>query len=243
MFSVRGIICLHATMSAREGNKLSMSARKHNRHQSPSSPASLGSITPGQRTHRSPSPSPVPTQNPREISMVSKTIVDDELSLFERQVVSLTILKEKRSKLQAMVEGKREIPRELKTMRSLPGLGPNYRFSPRMRLKAEELNKQQDREYVALCLSDLAEKVLPDAEQDLEDSLCYSRRRIARKVDSDDAVAAEAHFNKQCAVLQGQGEQLLAKRRPQKKKRRFEDKRPSKKPRQDRPYKQTNRKR
>ncbi len=173
-----------------------------------------------------------------------KTIVDDELSSVERQVVSLTILKAKRSKLQAMVEGKREIPRELKTMRSLPGLGPNYRFSPQMRLKEEELNKQQDREYVALCLRDLTEKVLPEARQSkILKIRCAIARRIAGKVDSEDAVAAEAHFNKECVVLQGQGQQLLAKRRPQKKKRRFDDNRPSKKPRQDRPYKQTNRKR
>ena len=102
-----------------------------------------------------------------------------------------------------------------------------------MRLKADKLNNQQDHAYMALCLCDLTEKVLPEADQDLEDSLCNSRRRIARKVDREDAVVAEACFNKEYALLKGQGEQLLTKRKPQTKKRWVNDRNPSKKPRQD----------
>ncbi len=224
-------------MYAREDNKL---GSKPSRHQSPS-PSVPGSITPRQRTHPSPSPSTTTALNPREISIVSQTIVEDELSKIERQVVSLTILKGKRGKLEAIMEGKREVPRELKTERSLPGLGPNYRFSPQLRLEMGKLNKQHDHEFVDLCLRDLTEKVLPDAIQDLGDSIVSSRRRITRKVGSEDELEAVIRFNKGCISLLEQGEQLLAVRRPQQKKKPWvDDRRHSKRPRQDRPYKPVN---
>ena len=69
---------------------------------------------------------------------VSKTIVDDELSSIELCVAHHP--QGKMYKLEAMVDSKREIPHQLKTMRSQPGLGPNYRFSTQMRLKVDELN-------------------------------------------------------------------------------------------------------
>ena len=157
--------------------------------------------------------------------------------------MSLAILQEKREKFQAMVEGKREIPRELKTVRNLPGLGPNYRFTPEMRIRAEQLNKEQDRQYVELCLSDLSRKVIPGAERDLEDTLDICKRRIARNVATSDAEAAEILFNEESTKLRGLGQHLLSKRRPQQKgKRRADGGRPSKRPRKDRPSKPVNRK-
>lgn len=229
-------------------SRLSLSTGKNRSRRtlsSPSSPASMDGITPGQR-ERSPSPNPLlppSSQELRGISAVSKTVVEDELASIERQVVSLAILREKEGKLRAMVDGKREIPRELTTQRSLPSLGPQYRFSPYMRHRAEELNKEQDREYVVLCLADLTGKVIPDAEQDLEDLFKQCRKRIARKVECKEVAAAEVLFNTKSKELLDQGEQLLARRRPQpqKKRRREESRRPSKKPRHDRPNKPVDR--
>ena len=58
----------------------------------------------------------------------SEATVADELLVIERQTVAVAILQEKRVKLQGMVEGSREIPRELKAVRNLPDLGPSYVF-------------------------------------------------------------------------------------------------------------------
>ncbi len=70
-----------------------------------------------------------------------------------------------------------------------------------MRIKAEELNKEQDNKYVALCLADISEKVLPESAQDLEDMLNSCRHRIARNVASSDTVAAEILFNTKYQTL------------------------------------------
>ena len=111
------------------------------------------------------------------------TVVADELALVERQTVAIAILQEKRVKLQAVVEGSWEIPRELKAVRNLPGLGSSYKFSAEVRLRAEELCLEQDRAYVRMLLQDLSGKGIPDALQDMEDLLAICRRRIAHKVD------------------------------------------------------------
>ena len=53
-----------------------------------------------------------------------------------------------------------------------------------MRIKAEELNKKQDWENMALCLEDIIEKVLREVVEDVEDTLNTGRQSIARKVGS-----------------------------------------------------------
>ena len=95
-------------------------------------------IPPGQQVRVEPtakSLSQVRERLPRAVI----TVVADELLVIERQTVAISILQEKRVKLQGMVEGSREIPRELKAVRNLPGLGQSYKFSAEVRFKAEEL--------------------------------------------------------------------------------------------------------
>ena len=118
-----------------------------------------------------------------------------------------------------MVEGSREIPRELKAVRNLPGLGPSYKFSTEVRLKAEELCLEQDRAYVRMLLQDLPGKVIPDALHDMEDLLGNCRRRIACKVDKAVYSDAEFMFNEDStALIERQDELLAAKRQPKKRK-------------------------
>ena len=191
-------------------------------------------IPPGQQVRADPtahSLSQVRESVPRAVIAT----VADELLVIERQTVAVAILQEKRVKLQGMVEGSREIPRELKAVRNLPGLGPSYKFSAEVRFKAEELCKEQDRAYVSMLLEDLSGKVIPDALKDMEDLLASCRRRIARKVDQADYDAAEFLFNEDsAALLEKQDELLAAKRQPKKRKATGQQQqRPSKRPRKD----------
>ena len=133
------------------------------------------------------------------------------------------------------MEGSREIPRELKAVRNLPGLGPSYKFSAGVRFKAEELCKEQDRAYVSMLLEDLSGKVIPDVLKDMEGLLASCRRRIARKVDQADYDAAELLFNEDSAALIERQDELLACNRQPKirKATSQQQQRPSKKPRKD----------
>ena len=224
-----------------QNSKLSRSSKK-SRMSSGSSSSSqpLGPsqdsqlIPPGQQVRADPtahSLSQVRESVPRAVIAT----VADELLVIERQTVAVAILQEKRVKLQGMVEGSREIPRELKAVRNLPGLGPSYKFSAEVRFKAEELCKEQDRAYVSMLLEDLSGKVIPDALKDMEDLLASCRRRIARKVDQADYDAAEMLFNEDsAALLERQDELLAAKRQPKKRKATSQQQqRPSKRPRKD----------
>ena len=175
-------------------------------------------IPPGQQVRAEPTAQSLSQVRERVPRAVIATVAD-ELLVIERQTVAVAILQEKRVKLQGMVEGSREIPRELKAVRNLPGLGPSYKFSAEVRFKAEELCKQQDRAYVSMLLEDLSGKVIPDALKDMEDLLASCRRRIARKVDQADYDAAELLFNEDSAAhLERQDELLAAKRQPKKRK-------------------------
>ena len=225
-----------------QNSKLSRSSKK-SRMSSGSSSSSqpLGPsrdsqlIPPGQQVRADPtahSLSQVRESVPRAVIAT----VADELLVIERQTVAVAILQEKRVKLQGMVEGSRETPRELKAVRNLPGLGPSYKFSAEVRFKAEELCKEQDRAYVSMLrLEDLSGKVIPDALKDMEDLLASCRRRIARKVDQADYDAAEMLFNEDsAALLERQDELLAAKRQPKKRKATSQQQqRPSKRPRKD----------
>ena len=222
-------------------SKLSLSSKKRRmsasrssspRPLSPSEDSQL--IPPGQQVRAEPNAQSL-SQVRESLSQAVITVVTDELFVIERQTVAIAILQEKRVKLQAMVEGSREIPRELKAVRHLPGLGPSYKFSAEVRLRAEELCKEQDRAYVGMLLEDLSGKVIPDALKDMEDLLASCRRRIARKVDAAVYSEAEFLFNEDSAALiERQDELLAAKREPRKRKATGQQQhRPSKRPRKD----------
>lgn len=186
------------------------------RHEGPSQDSQP--ITPGQRP-RERSNTQLLSQARESMSWAAKTVLADELTVVERQAVAIAILQEKQGKLQAMVEGTREIPRELKATRSLPGLGPSYKFSAKVRLQAEEMCKEQDRKYVDMLLKDLTGKVIPDAFKDMEDILASCRKRIARKVEKAEYAEAELVFNEDsCHLIEKQDELLTVKRQPRKRK-------------------------
>jgi len=160
--------------------------------------------------------------------------VKEELSVIERAFVALAILKEKEAKYQAMVSGDRDIPRELTVQRELPSLGRDYSFSASAKLKVEEFCKQQDRLFVEMLLQDLSGKVIPDSLADIKDALEIGRRRVARKVDAGEAIDAGLEFEREANKLYENKEELLKKRRPQKRKpsaREEDQQRPRKRPR------------
>ena len=69
------------------------------------------------------------SQTPQELmeqglSKIMLTEIDDQIPMVEKKVVVIAILAEKTTKLTAMLSGSRDIPRELRITRELPGLAP-----------------------------------------------------------------------------------------------------------------------
>ena len=144
--------------------------------------------------------------------------VAGKLISVEEDCVNIAILNEKRKKLEAIVEGDREVPRELKANRVPPSLGPHFQFSASIRREAEELCRKQDHEYVELLLSDLY-KITEQAYTSLEVTIEESGQAIKNKVTAKQKEAAEFLFNKMTMDYVADMESLLAKRRPGKRKR------------------------
>ena len=206
---------------------------RHSSTPSPTFPSLDSQPTPGQRVR---AVSPVKLVAKDNLSRIASTVVTDELIIIEKQVVAWAILEEKKLKLRGMVENTREIPRELRAVRSWPSLGPLYKFSAQARLEIDEMVKEQDRKYVEMLLKDLEGTVIPEIHQDTEDALECCRRRIRRKVNIKEATDAVNYFDEEAAGLFLKDQELLQKRRPSSKKRksaeRQEDsRRPSKRPR------------
>lgn len=171
------------------------------------------------------------TQQDPALSEVAKAHVADEWAKLERDIVQLAILEEKKEKLQAMVDGSREVPRELKANRSLPSLGSYYSFTSAARLEAEEMYKRQDSEYVTMLLNDL-KTVSKDARNSVEESVEVYKQRALKKVKEEQKGPAGVHFDEGSTKLIKDPQAPLQKRRPPKQKRPSST-RPSKRPRYD----------
>ena len=234
--------------SSSENNKLSKSASKRKRSRQEEDGMLIGVSwpPPGQEQARQlellSSPTVVaetaeaaatpPSAEPA-LSKVAKAYVDDELAKFEKELVQLAILDEKKEKLQAMVDGSREVPREYKADRSLPSLGSFYDFSRVARLEAEEMGKRQDHEYVEMLLRDLT-VVSNEAWETSEKSMDAYRQKALNKVSEEQKGPAESYFNVESVNLAAEPKALLQKRRPAKRKRQPpSSQRPSKRPRKD----------
>ena len=137
-----------------------------------------------------------------------------------------------------MVSGERDIPRELTVKWELPNLCREYSFSASCRLKVEEFTKKQDRLFVEMLYNDLTGEVIPDLIEDIKDRMELSRRRVARKADAGETLSAGLEFEREANKLFENKEQLLQKRRPQKRKKpssvhQEDQRRPSKRPRKE----------
>ena len=167
-------------------------------------------IPPGQPT----------TSRPQQngLSKVSKAELEDKLQGLENKIVSVAILKEKRDKFQAMLRGDREIPRELRANRELPGLAPGCRFSARTRLRIEELARQQDKDFLELVLQDLETYILPEAEEDVQEAFKYAKKKIAANIPEGEVNLALTVFEADFLEMRRKQQDLLEKRRPKKRK-------------------------
>ena len=58
------------------------------------------------------------------LSKIMLTEIDDQIQMVEKKVVAISILAEKKTKLTAVLSGSRDIPRDLRITRELPGLAP-----------------------------------------------------------------------------------------------------------------------
>ena len=190
-------------------------------------------VSPGQRPSDEPAELTL-DQARSKLSKAASTVVNDELSLVERQSVAMAILEDKKAKLQAMVDGSREVPREHKAIRNLPGLGPSYKFSAELRLKTEEWAKEQDHKYVEMLLEDLVGKVIPGAIADMQDILANCYQRMKRKIEESEVNTARFVFDEVASDYVLRGDELLKERRKPKRKASTQpERRPSKRPRQD----------
>ena len=101
-------------------------------------------ITPGQRVRESGSQSQTPQKATEQgLSKITLTEIEDQIQMVERKVVAIAILAEKKAKLTDMLSGAREIPRELRITRELPGLAPGCKYSASTRLQVEELTRSK----------------------------------------------------------------------------------------------------
>ena len=198
-------------------SKLSKSGQKNRRLSSSSGQREAEpSSSPRERSDDS-QPTPAqrlqPSQVLEDLPKVTKLMVQDELATVERQVIALSILYEKRDKLQGMVAGSRDIPAELKAKRSLPGLGPQYTFSAKARSDIVDWVVKQDKKYVEVLCKDLVNNVIPDASSDLDDLKATARKRLSRKLDEEEFNTAVKVFDQECEQLVEKGADLLKKSR------------------------------
>ena len=147
--------------------------------------------------------------------------------MVERKVVAIAILAEKKAKLTDMLSGAREIPRELRITRELPGLAPGCKYSASTRLQVEELTKSQDIAFLQLILDDLTNHVMVEAERDLDEALGTAKRKLRTYVPEPELQQACLVFDQKYVEMRVNEAALIEKRRPQKRKRSSEtDERP-----------------
>ena len=143
--------------------------------------------------------------------------VEDNVCKVEQYVVVSTILVEKKAKFEAWISGEKDLPKELTSRREAPGLAPGYKFSAKVRAKAEELSRETDISTLQLYLDDITNNAMPQVESDLQAAIESSIKKINSNVDEEQVTAAVREFEIQVAALKLQGATLLEKRRPAKK--------------------------
>ena len=164
------------------------------------------------------------------LTEVSKMEVSDNIGKIEEFVVASAILEEKQAKFQAWISGDIAIPKEHTCRRETPGLAPGYKFSAKVRAKAESLSRENDIATLKLYLEDITNNALPMLESDMQTAIDSCKKKISSNVEEDQATAAVREFLKQAAALKLQGASLLKKRRPEKKRKHEpESTRPNKK--------------
>ena len=103
-----------------------MSVSKRNPAASASQDSQL--FKPGQRVLDNEGSQSQTPQEPMEQGLskiiIVLTEIYDQIQMVEKKVVVIPILAEKKTKLTAMLSGTRDIPRELRIARELPGLAP-----------------------------------------------------------------------------------------------------------------------
>ena len=143
---------------------------------------------------------------------------EDNVCKVEQYVVVSTILVEKKAKCEAWISGEKDLPKEQTSRREAPGLAPDYKFSAKLRAKAEELSREADISTLKLYLQDIINNAMPQVESDLQAAVESSKKKIRSNVDEEQATAAvHDEFEVQVAALKLQGATLLEKRRPAKK--------------------------
>ena len=229
-------------------NKLSLSTRRSSDSHSQHSPveqmqqatdvlaeamreSSISQSPPSAQPTKRPASPPPPSPQSESLSKACRMEIQDQLSQVESQMVAIAIFEEKATKMQAWIDGTVEVPRELRTHRDLPGLAPGYKFSARTRAKAEEANKQQDRDYLKSLLDDITIFVIPGAFQDLQTAKETSIRKIKYQVEEVEKKAALLQFEEDFNQLFSQKNALLAQRRLKKRKHEKVEQIPQERPR------------
>ena len=155
-----------------------MSVSKRNPAASASQDSQL--IKPGQQVLDNEGSQSQTPQEPTEqgLSKIALTEIDDQIQMVEKKVVVIAILAEKKTMVTAMLSGARDIPRELRITRELPGLAPWCKYSASTRLQVEELTKKQNNSFLQLVLAELKDHVMVEAEWDLAEALVTAKRKL-----------------------------------------------------------------
>ena len=90
-----------------------------------------------------------------------------------------------------MLDGSREIPKEYRGERGIPGLAPGCKFSARARTQAVSLQKAHEREYLDLWVTDLQEYVIPEALQHIAGIMVEAERKMKKNIPEEEGRCAQ----------------------------------------------------
>ena len=102
-----------------------------------------------------------------------------------------------------MLSCSRDIPRELRITRELPGFAPGCKYSTSTRMHFEELTKNQDRPSLQLIFTDLKKHVMVEAKRDLDEALGKARQNLTRYVLRIRVWASVSYFQTEVCRIEG----------------------------------------
>ena len=143
------------------------------------------------------------------------TEIDDQIQMVEKKVIA--ILAEK-IKLTAMLSGTRDIPRELRITRELPGLAPWCKYSASARLQVEELTKKQKQRLSSTSLGGFERSCHGRSRTGPGWSSDYCKRKLNTYVSESEFKQAYLVFDQKYAEMRVNEAALIERRRPQKRK-------------------------
>ena len=179
--------------------------------------------TPGQRARVEVSKSPTPPNNVQEnvqeivqenfLPKVTHDFIQTLRHSVENKFTHLAILEEKLEKFTEMAAGNKQLPAEFSVARELPGLAPGCTFSVGAKTELQKLFREHDLAYMQVLKDDLKEKIIPEFEIQIDESLTVARRKLEAEVTEEEIHIARRRFEEGLEHKRDNRKQLLEKKR------------------------------